>query len=215
MTKRLLLLWGLLLWPAVADAQVVSQALRLQAATSLAQGSVAFTNTDDGDRTLVRSSLGPSVSLQLGAGYGLSERFVVGVTGAFEYTRDIRRPQDGVTESRWTAQLSPYAEWKLTSDGVRPYVGFAVDFATQVIDTVWDQPHIGFYGTQRLSEVDPVYLRAGFTPSAGVHIFVDTNVSLDISVLATAAYQATVKGPRESATSFGLATVFGVSGWLR
>jgi hypothetical protein len=104
---RLLLLCVLSLLPSVANAQALSHTLRLQAATSLAQGSVAFANTEDGDQTLRRWSLGPSVSLQVGGGYGLSGRVVVGVTGAFEYASDLRWPEDGPSESRWTGELSP------------------------------------------------------------------------------------------------------------
>jgi hypothetical protein len=62
---------------------------------------------------------------------------------------------------------------------------------------------------------EPVYLRAGFTPSGGVHVFVATNVTIDLSVLATAAYQKAVKGPTSSSTSYGLAFLVGVSGWMR
>ncbi len=198
-----------------AQAQTVERRWRLHAATSLAEYGVARERVGATQADTERGSLGPRRVVGLGAGFGLSESVVVGCALWLGYASDTQDSGGTAghllpsqTEAiRWTVKLSPYLEWIGSAATVRPFVGLSMDASVQHARRV---PNVSFL------DDDPTnHVQIGLSPAAGLHVFVAQSVTIDLAVRGSFAYQTTLESPTRSGTSYGIAALLGLSGWIR
>lgn len=190
--RALMVSLSLLALAAPASAQAVEGALRLHLETGLFGVSrLTRTRSDGSSSSGTILSVGPNTTgLGVGAGFGVSERVIVGGNLSFQLLS--LSDDDSETQTATRVTLAPYAEVLLGEGSARPFLGVQGSFGYTKSDNSWATTF-------------------GVMGQVGAHFFVSDGGSFDVS--ARPFIETANDDDDDTTTSYGVLVMLGVSAW--